>query len=242
MGSLSLAKNQSTWKEISANSHEGFSYVSGMSNVMERAAAAAEAVTHGAWMPEPAALQPDCKFVTVDIETGGFAATDEVIQLAAKCGDEEFSVFICPTKKFHPKATEATGFKLQNGQLFRRNRCIPTVPVAEACRKFLDFLSSCGDQIIIVGHNIIRFDFPRILKLLRQHGLAKEFLNLVFGMTDTMPLLKQGKMSKQEHLADKYLTADEWQPYIRGAHDALIDCKLLDGLLAHFKVTEAKLN
>lgn len=69
----------------------------------------------------------------------------------------------------------------------------------------------------------------------------KEFLQLVFGMTNTVPLIKQGKIGKQAELAEKYLTGEEWKPLVEAAHDALIDCKLLHGLLAHFKVTEEDL-
>jgi hypothetical protein len=57
-------------------------------------------------------------------------------------------------------------------------------------------------------------------------------------MVDTMPLIKQGKMQKQDLLASTFLTGPEWEPYVRGAHDALSDCILLDGLLQHFNISE----
>jgi len=57
-------------------------------------------------------------------------------------------------------------------------------------------------------------------------------------MTDTVPLIRQGDIKKQDLLAETYLTGAEWEPYVKGAHDALVDCKLLDGLLAHFEVSE----
>lgn len=163
-------KNKAGWKETAANNSEGLSYVSGMSSVMERAAAAAGSVLEAAWMPEPTVLRPDCKLILVDIETTGFGAAAEIIQLAAKCDEEEFSVYICPTKGIHKKATEATGFKYEFGYLFRNDERLSTVPVRVACRQFVDFIARCAEQSIIVGHNINSFDFPHMLKLLRKHA------------------------------------------------------------------------
>lgn len=41
--------------------------------------------------------------VYFDLETDGFAKTAEILQIAAKCNNYEFSVYITPTKKLTQK-------------------------------------------------------------------------------------------------------------------------------------------
>ncbi|XP_034232802.1 uncharacterized protein LOC117640412 [Thrips palmi] len=235
-------KNKNTWRDYTASSQTGLTYVSGMSSVMERAASAASKVASvPCYLPPPSVLLPECKLVIVDIETTGFSSSDQIIQLAAKCEEKEFSAYILPTKKVHPKASEKTGFRLQGGKLRRHQHCMPTCEAGKACADVVDFLSLCANQVILVGHGIGSFDFPRILKLLRAKGLAKEFLALVYGLTNTIPLIQQGTVKKEDCLAKMYLKGPQWEKLVNGAHDALVDCILLDALLKHFAVGEVTL-
>lgn len=231
-------KFKSSWKESSSEKHTGLTYVSGMGSVMERAAAASSVTS---WIPPPPVLQPDCELVIFDIETTGLLHNDQIIQVAAKCGDAQFSVYIVPTKHVHPKAETETGFRLEAGKLYRYNTCLPTKPPQEACKEFINFLRRCSHQTILVGHNIGTFDFPRLLRFAQQHKLAKELCGLLYGITDTQPLIKQGKMRKQALLAATYLKGPQWERLVKEAHDALVDCVLLNGLLEHFEVSEDRI-
>jgi DNA polymerase III epsilon subunit-like protein len=109
--------------------------------------------------------------VIVDIETSGLAASASIIQIAAKCGDKTFSANIVPLSRIDPKASAVTGFTVSAGKLWRHGQLLPTVSEEEASRSFVNFLKSCADQVALVGHNIVRFDAPRILRLLNNHAL-----------------------------------------------------------------------
>lgn len=232
-------KMKNNWHEGRAASREGLTYVSGQASVMERASEAASATD--CYMPRRKELSEDCKLVTVDIETTGLHATAEIVQIAATCGNDQFSVYMLPLRGFTADAAELTKMRTRNGHLYFSGKQLQTTPPKDAARQFLDFLKKFASQVLIVGHNVLSFDAPRILKFLTQQGqeLAKEFVDLVFGFTDTMTIIKQGTVSKLSLLAQTYLTGPEWKSVI--AHDALGDCIFLDGLLKHFKVSETKL-
>ena len=227
-------KMKSDWQEATSAQNEGLCYVSGMSSTFERAAEAASMCT---WVPPPTSLQEDCAIVYVDIETTGLEATCEIVQLAAKCGEETFSVYILPKGNFSKECTSVTGLRKAGGKLWLHNTEVPTVPASEAAEKFVQFLAQCSSQSILVGHNIKSFDAPRILRFLREQGYAKDFCQLIYGMTDTLPILKQGNVRKLEVLARTYLKGPQWEQVIKNAHDAVSDCLLLEGLLSHFNIT-----
>lgn len=91
----------------SCSSSEGVTYSSGMAHTMQRAAAAT--LIDNAWLPQATVLRPSCKTVLVDMETSGLSASASIVQLAAKCGDAEFSVHILPHKQMEPQAAAVTG-------------------------------------------------------------------------------------------------------------------------------------
>ena len=234
-------KMKNDWVESSSGAKEGLTYVSGKANTMERAA---EAARGSSWLPEPKPLLPNCRPVIVDTETAGLAFTDNILQIAAKCSDKEFTVFIEPKGKFSPNAAKDTGMSSCGGKLFRHGIELPIVPAAQACLDFLyflDFFTSCAQQVVLVGHNFIRFDGPRLMKLLAEHHLAKSLCLLTFGLTDTLPLISQGNVKKQEVLARTFLKGDEWQNLVSHAHDALADCVISQGLLDNFEITDVTL-
>jgi len=86
-----FGKMKDSWKDAASTAAEGLTYVSGMGNVMERAADASRV---SSWLPEDTPLNEDCRVVFVDIETTGFKGTDDVVQIAAKCEDRN-STFTC---------------------------------------------------------------------------------------------------------------------------------------------------
>ncbi|KAK3931057.1 Ribonuclease T, partial [Frankliniella fusca] len=93
-------KMKNSWK--AANHNEGLTYESGMGNAMERASAAAS--VDRAWLPDAPLLTDSCVPVIVDLETTGFQASDEIVQIAVKCGNKEKSWYLIPKKNIHPKA------------------------------------------------------------------------------------------------------------------------------------------
>jgi len=231
-------KMKNTWKEAGASAKEGVSYASGMASTMERAA---DASSIRSWLPEPTPLLQTCRPVLVDIETTGFSGDADIVQIAAKCGDAEFNAFIIPQKKFDPRASEVTGMTVEGGRLKRNGEVLTTVPAEQAVRDFFNFLKSCSSQVILAGHNFERFDGPRIMKLFAAHELAQHLCSITFGITDTLPLIKQGPIKKQALLASTYLKGPYWEDALKNAHDALADCRILQGLLHHFEVSDNQL-
>ncbi|CAH1956193.1 unnamed protein product [Acanthoscelides obtectus] len=206
---------------------------------MERAAVPVEDTKTSLVIPEENNIQPDC-FVIVDLETSGFRAYAEIVQIAAKCGSEEFSAYMTPKYMIDPQASEVHGLQLDcKGRLvnMRTGDIVPTRSSNEVALEFLNFLRKCGKKVVLVGHNIVRFDGPRIVRFMENHCLVTEFCSLIHGMVDSLPLLRQGKVGRLSLLASTYLTGVEWQVHLENAHDALHDCILVAGLLDHFNVT-----
>ncbi|XP_077273314.1 uncharacterized protein LOC143903538 [Temnothorax americanus] len=133
---------------------------------------------------------------------------------------------------------EKTGLSVVGGELHHYNKVVTTIPPREVGEKFIRFLGECGPQVLLLGHNIVRFDAPRIIRWLQGLGLLESFVKGVYGVCDTIPLIGQGKVKKQEELAKLYLKGEEWERIIAGSHNALTDCQILYGLLAHFKVSD----
>ncbi|XP_046387737.1 uncharacterized protein LOC124157226 [Ischnura elegans] len=176
-------------------------------------------------------------FVIVDIETTGFASTADIVQLACKSGQCEFNYYMMPSKTFHPIAAEKTGLRVVNGELFLYNQRVETTPPRVVGEKFISFLSSFESRVVLVGHNIVRFDAPRILSWLQKLDLSDDLLKSVYGVTDSLKLISQGSCRKLEELASVYLQGEEWQRIKSGTHNAMIDCQLLDGLIRHFEIS-----
>ncbi|KAK0156865.1 hypothetical protein PV328_012193 [Microctonus aethiopoides] len=210
--------------------------MSGMGPTMERAINAT--ITKENYIPESIPLQDNCKTVIVDTETTDFEANANIVHLAAVCDSLHFEAYMMPKVKIHPKASEVTGFSVSNNRLLYLGNVVETVSLETAANQFLSFLKSCSSQILIVGHNIIRFDAPIIIRFMEEQGLLESLCNLTFGFTDTIPLIRQGKIAKQDALAKLYLTGPEWSSYHGTAHNALTDCLLLRGLLEHFSISD----
>ncbi|XP_071578903.1 uncharacterized protein [Temnothorax nylanderi] len=183
-------------------------------------------------------LREDSPQVIVDIETTGLASTADIVQIAAKCGDQEFARYMLPSQSINCHAAEKTGLSVVGGELHHYSKVVTTIPPREVGEEFIRFLGECGPQALLLGHNIVRFDAPRIMRWLQGLGLLESFVKGVYGVCDTIPLIGQGKVKKQEELAKLYLKGEEWERIIAGSHNALTDCQILYGLLAHFKVSD----
>jgi len=183
--------------------------------------------------------QPEFQVVIVDTETTGLRLSDQIVQIAAKVGERGFSVYMLPSVPIHPEASAVNKLYVQDGRLCRKKKNeefeeVTTVSREQGAILFIDFLRGCGSNIVLTGHNLLRFDAPKIFSWLREFNLDDELVEITYGFADTLPLLKQSDTGKQELLARRYLTSPYWQEMINGAHDAWADCQILEGLLEHF--------
>ncbi|XP_034242317.1 uncharacterized protein LOC117645885 [Thrips palmi] len=235
-------KLQDRWQEARELSSGGITYASGMGSVMERAVAATSAATSEdlitSWIPPISELHPDCAFVYLDLETTGFQADCDIIQVAAVCGSLQYSAYMVPSRKIAPQASAVTGLKVVKGKLVHKSVALPTKPPRIVASEFLEFLRKCGPQVILVGHNLMRYDAPRILRFMKLFGESMEFAEMVHGLVETMPLIRQGRKCKLQVLAAKYLTEEKWTEHKKNAHNAVSDCILLEGLMHHFSVSQ----
>ncbi|KAJ8685753.1 hypothetical protein QAD02_021546 [Eretmocerus hayati] len=182
----------------------------------------------------------DCEIVVFDIETTGLCLTDEIVQLAAVCGEADFNVYILPRKKFSPEAASVTKMKKVDDKLFVGDAEVEILSARGAFMSFLYFLKSRKKPCILVAHNGFGFDAPRVLKLAGSLHLMKEFKTFVKGFGDTWYMLKdrlpervQKKLSfSQPDLVKDYLNGDG----IDNAHNALADVKMLQNLITKLKI------
>lgn len=83
--------------------------------------------------------------------------TSDIIQIAAKCKEKEFSIYAIPTRCISKEASAATCLTFDGNNLCYKGEAVPAVPPFEALIAFLNFLDSFNHPII-VGHNIQGFD------------------------------------------------------------------------------------
>ena len=108
------------------------------------------------------------KIIYYDLETtgGGRNRDHEIIQIAAKYNDKEFTNFIYPFGPISARATAYHGFSKdgQNRQLSFRGRLFDTGSPITGFREFLDFLDEVrghSDRVVLCSHNNKNFDSVR---------------------------------------------------------------------------------
>ncbi|XP_043279308.1 uncharacterized protein [Venturia canescens] len=184
----------------------------------------------------------DSTLILFDLETSDLSRnTAEICQIAARHDENEFNVYMVP-KSIAPEATNVTGLHVENNDLFLHNVLLPTLPPRVAFDKFMSFLRSVQNRVILVAHNGLKFDAPIILRYLQKYGFLEEFERITRGFSDTLPIFRnelkdranQKKSFSLTSLANDYLggTAAD------GAHNALTDINILKKLIETLKIPE----
>ncbi|XP_058801740.1 uncharacterized protein LOC131670281 [Phymastichus coffea] len=187
------------------------------------------------------------KIVYIDTETTGFSLDkDQICQIAAFNGDTSYDAHVVPTVPIKSMAALKTGLSVKKGSLYCRGEKLNCVSRESAVKGLLDYLKTFklnaqNPKIILVGHNVIKFDAERIEKLLTQFQLYDEFLNIVYGYADTVEVFKKKlpervkqKLSfAEEALVKEYLP----QENTANLHDALHDIKTLKHLVDSVKIS-----
>ena len=68
---------------------------------------------------------------------------------------------------------------------------MPAVTVEEGLVDFNDWPSTLPDNKILLAHNGNKFDFPILIKQMQNNKLLFSFSNLITGVVDTLPIIKQ---------------------------------------------------
>ncbi|KAK0175476.1 hypothetical protein PV327_009224 [Microctonus hyperodae] len=180
-------------------------------------------------------IHEDPKIVFFDLEGTGLLQKDQIVQIAAKYENKSFSVYILPTCNFQPDASAMTGLTLINNKLCLKSVPVPTKSAADAMTEFIRFLKDVGSKVMLAAHSGSKYDFPKILRLVKNLGMMNEFSSVVSGFIDTFTLLRNKLRSRflqygsfsQVNLAKDYLglhcTSD--------AHNALVDVEVLERII-----------
>ncbi|KAK0072540.1 hypothetical protein PV326_014366, partial [Microctonus aethiopoides] len=136
--------------------------------------------------------------VIFDLETGDFALTADILQISALYEDYAFNVYIRPTKKISPKATE------------------------DAMNRFYSFLTPLKRKIILTAHNCA-FDRPRIIAAFQKTYMLKYFQNLIHGFCDTLPLIRPVTSKTKKNANILETLAKQFGMDVTTAHNAIED-------------------
>lgn len=111
-----------------------------------------------------------------DLETTGLARTSDILQIACVCGDIEFSVYTRPTCTISIGASAATGLTYYGGVLKLKGEAVDSLTIFEGLEQFIAFVSSFPKPVLI-GHNIISFDFPVLMHNFPSTTYLRDFKN-----------------------------------------------------------------
>ena len=134
-----------------------------------------------------------------DTETTGLSPDSEIIQISCVTqGRRPFNQYLLPDKKFIAEnATKIHGVsvKYQNGakQLEKNGKLLPAVSQRQGLSDFLSFLKEIqvDSQIVLVAHNGNRFDFPILLRSLREQELLQQFLDCNILLLDSLTVITE---------------------------------------------------
>ncbi|XP_062858652.1 protein PML-like [Trichomycterus rosablanca] len=167
------------------------------------------------------------RLVFFDLETTGLNTSScDICQLSAICGKRVFNAYLFPRCPIDYGASKVTGLTTQDKQLLLHGQPVETVPIKEALKSFISFLSTVN-RPILVGHNCKRFDCPILLRILREFDLLDNFFDVVSGFLDTL-LLSREMFSLQKYSQPFLVQHFLHKTY--GAHNATEDVRLLQEL------------
>lgn len=174
----------------------------------------------------------NCEIVYFDLETSGFHMKyDEILQIAAKCNEDAFNVYIKPTvSRISGDPTRCTGFSIVDGDLYCKEEKLDTKSIAEALSLFSNFLKERSKPVLLVAHKT-PFDIPRLLQAILNNQMVHEF-NTIVGSSDTLELMKKQypervEPFKLQSLAASFLNVKDES----GFHSADYDVAILQQLI-----------
>ncbi|XP_015112451.1 uncharacterized protein LOC107038083 [Diachasma alloeum] len=179
--------------------------------------------------------QPDFSIVFFDLEATGLSVTDEITQIAAKCGDASHNQYVIPEQPIPKAITNMTGISMINKQMYYNGNPVDGVSPAIAVSAFISFLESVGGKVVLISHNCFNSDGPTLAGLVDQLDMLQRFKRIVIGFSDSLPLMRKslpnerptGKGYKLSELAKEFFGSS------KGAHNALEDVIMLEKLICH---------
>ncbi|XP_058789683.1 DNA polymerase III subunit epsilon-like [Phymastichus coffea] len=193
-------------------------------------------------MPEKSNADAKSLLVYFDLETTGLDTNAQIVQIAAKCGRYEYSVYVNPTKEISKSATKVTGLSNSGGMLCLNGKAVESVDLQEALIAFKQFLESLSKskKYLLVAHNAT-FDIRVFLNSLVSCNMLRDF-EVVVGFSDSLKAFKKLIIEKKKGpgqftlkgLATKYLEPKDLENF----HDATGDVRVLEKLVKYFTCQE----
>lgn len=180
----------------------------------------------------------DRLIVLYDLETSGLSKNCEILQIAAKYGDAEFSIYVQPLQRIDEQASKIHGLRMENGHLTLHGNLVESVPISTALHKFYTFLHSLGKKCILTAHNG-KFDYSRLCRSIRKYHLLNHFSTVVSGFIDTLPVIQKATGLKGKGCNSIEGLANKFQLDLSNAHDATKDISLLEQILTKLDIHES---
>jgi DNA polymerase III alpha subunit (gram-positive type) len=187
--------------------------------------------------------------VVIDVEcTGLVFQTDDLIQIGAiesKSPDSEvFNIYINP-ERHHSITAEVqniTGISKKNGKMYKDLVEVESVPLAEALKRFLQYLKRFPQPVMLVAHNAV-FDANFLVDSFKRCSMLDEFLAVVAGFTDTFEaaLKNVRKSSGLQNYQLKSLVYHFTRVRPTDLHSATADALALKKVLPYLLQTDEKM-
>ena len=140
-----------------------------------------------------------------------------------------------PNRSMSQGAFEVTGIKIIDKEMFVHGEKVTTSSPWDGLMQFLFFLKDQNKPCILLAHNGLRFDIPRILNLATSLRLLDEFKVFVKGFCDSLDLFKfilpERKQKKESFNQSKLCSDYLYKADIKDAHNALNDVLMLQKLV-----------
>ena len=173
--------------------------------------------------------------VLFDLETSGFHRSADILQIAAKHGNYEFSVYIKPNKKIPADASLVNKLKYINGNLQYNGTNVIALNLEEALVAFYEFLCCFRRKCILTAHNC-NFDYPKLVRAITMVSMKQHFKNVIAGFGDTLPIIRKvtGRKGKGQNKLENL--ANDFQINAIDAHNAGCDAQILDQILIKLNI------
>jgi len=173
-----------------------------------------------------------CKIIFFDLETSGFETDCDILQIAAVCKKNEFSVYAVPTQPISNSASKAHNIYRVREDLFLKDVKVDAIKLCDALISFSQFLNAQSSACILIAHNAY-FDKSQLINAIIKNNLRDNF-NMICDFTDFLTYIKKqfsdrkgAGAYKLSNLANELLEADV-NTYF---HDTLYDVQILQKLV-----------
>ena len=143
----------------------------------------------GELTPELVKIKNDIVLIYYDPETSGLRLSADILQIAAKAGKYQFSVYVTPTQNIDADASAQTKLTNIGEKLYYKGVLVENISLQRAMIAFYEFLAIFNHKCLLIAHNGKAFD-PRLVRAFQTHGILDMFEKVIHGFSDSLPMFK----------------------------------------------------